>query len=177
MTEQLLAFYTETKRQSQILHCKWNFMCRIAENVTEGLRWIDFIKNTCIWVVSAFKSGRDVVEDSPLSDLPSMSSTEFNIAKVKKWWLKIIVNEFLAKNSTDISEQPPYPPDMAPADSFLFPKLKLPLWGTRFPSIEDIKENSRRELKLIPEKNVLMIGLFVGISVLFREGYNSNVIK
>ena len=40
---------------------------------------------------------------------------------------------------------------MAPADFFLFPKLKLPLRGTRFQSIEDIKENSRRELKSIPE--------------------------
>ena len=42
-------------------------------------------------------------------------------------------------------------PDMAPADFFLFPKLKLPLRGTRFQSIEDIKENSPRKLKSIPE--------------------------
>ena len=40
---------------------------------------------------------------------------------------------------------------MAPADSFLFRKLQLPLRGTRFQSIENIKENSRRELKSIPE--------------------------
>ena len=40
---------------------------------------------------------------------------------------------------------------MAPPDFFLFPKLKLPLLGPRFQSIEDIKENSRRELKSIPE--------------------------
>jgi len=63
----------------------------------------------------------------------------------------IIVNEFLTKNSTNIIEQPPYSPDMAPADFFLFPKLKLSLRGTRFQSIEDIKENLRRELKSIPE--------------------------
>ena len=40
---------------------------------------------------------------------------------------------------------------MAPADFFLFPKLKLPLRRTRFQSIGDIKEDSRRELKSIPE--------------------------
>ena len=40
---------------------------------------------------------------------------------------------------------------MAPADFFFFPKLKLPLRGSRFQSIEDIKENSGRELKSIPE--------------------------
>ena len=33
----------------------------------------------------------------------------------------IIVNEFLAKNSTNIIEQLPYSPDMAPADFFLIP--------------------------------------------------------
>lgn len=64
----------------------------------------------------------------------------------------IIVNEFLTKNATNIIEQPPYSPDMAPADFFLFPKLKLPLRGTRFQSIEDIKEKSLRELKSIPKK-------------------------
>jgi len=33
---------------------------------------------------SAFKSGRDVVEDLPRSGRPSTSSTELNIAKVKE---------------------------------------------------------------------------------------------
>ena len=40
---------------------------------------------------------------------------------------------------------------MAPANFFFFPKLKLPLRGTRFQSIEGIKEKSRRELESIPE--------------------------
>ena len=40
---------------------------------------------------------------------------------------------------------------MAPADFFLLPKLTLSLRDTRFQSIEDIKENSQRELKSIPE--------------------------
>ena len=61
----------------------------------------------------------------------------------------IIVNEFPAKNSTNIIEQLPYSPHMAPADFFLFPKLKLPLQGTCFQSIENMKENWRRELKSI----------------------------
>ena len=40
---------------------------------------------------------------------------------------------------------------MAPTEFFLFPKLKLPLRSTHFQSIEDIKENLRRELKSIAE--------------------------
>ena len=43
------------------------------------------------------------------------------------------------------------PADMVPADFFLFPKLKLPLRGTCFQTIEYIKDNLRRELKSIPE--------------------------
>ena len=63
----------------------------------------------------------------------------------------IIVNEYLAKNSKNIIEKLPYSPDMAPADFLFFPKLKLPLRGSYFQAIENIKENSRRELKSIPE--------------------------
>ena len=59
--------------------------------------------------------------------------------------------EFLTKNSTNIIEPPPYSIDMAPADFFLFPKLKLPLRGTHFQSIEDIKETLRQELESIPQ--------------------------
>ena len=73
-----------TKNLSQILHCKWNFVCGIVENVTEGLRWVDFIKNTCIWVVQCIQSGRDVMEDLLRSGQPSTSSTEVNITKEKE---------------------------------------------------------------------------------------------
>ena len=44
----------------------------------------------------------------------------------------IIVNEFLAKNSTNIIEKPPYSPDMATADFLLFPKPKLLLRSAGF---------------------------------------------
>ena len=110
---------------------------------------------------SAFKGGRDVVEDLPRSGRPSTSSTEVNIAKVKTMLTEnrhlslreivaelsvsresicTILNDCLgikrvaarlvpedlnfcqklhrvkAKNSTNIIEQPPYSPDMAPSD-------------------------------------------------------------
>jgi transposase len=47
--------------------------------------------------------------------------------------------------------QPPYSPDMAASDFFLFPKMKKPLKGRRFTSINDIKGGaSLNELKAIP---------------------------
>ena len=41
----------------------------------------------------------------------------------------LIVHEFLARNSITVLEHPPYSPDLAPCDFFLFPKCKLVLRG------------------------------------------------
>ena len=47
--------------------------------------------------------------------------------------------------------QPPYSPDIAPCDFFLFPKIKRTLKGRRFTAIDDIKSASLKELKAIPK--------------------------
>ena len=45
--------------------------------------------------------------------------------------------------------QQPYSPDLTPADFFLFPKLKTPMRGKRFATIEEIKEKSKQVLLAI----------------------------
>ena len=50
-----------------------------------------------------------------------------------------------------IMPQPPYSPDLAPCDFFLFPKLKRPMKGRTFTTIEEIKTASLEELKAIPK--------------------------
>ena len=45
--------------------------------------------------------------------------------------------------------EPPYSPDMAPCDFFLFPKIKRTLQARRFTAIYDIKSASLKELKAI----------------------------
>ena len=45
--------------------------------------------------------------------------------------------------------QPPYSPDLAPADVSLLPKLKTPMKEKRFATIEEIKEKSKRKLLVI----------------------------
>ena len=67
----------------------------------------------------------------------------------------LILREFFAKNSTHIVPQPPYSPDLAPCDYWLFPKLKRPLRGHRFESIEEIQRESLRALKAIPGNDFL----------------------
>ena len=63
----------------------------------------------------------------------------------------LLVRNFLTKNNTVIMPQPPYSPDLAPCDFFLFPRLKRPMKGRRFATIEEIKTESLRELKVIPK--------------------------
>jgi len=63
-----------------------------------------------------------------------------------------LVHNFLAKNEATILPQPPYSPDLAPADSFLFPKLKSTLKGCCFDTFDEIHKNSTKELFTIPEE-------------------------
>ena len=66
----------------------------------------------------------------------------------------ILIREFLAKQETIVVPQPPYSPDLTPADFFLFPKLKSTLKGRRFQTVEEIKENTgplRHPAKHVPE--------------------------
>jgi len=67
----------------------------------------------------------------------------------------LLVREFLAKNNTLMMPQPPYSPDLAPCDFFLFPKLKRPMKGRRYATIEEIKTASKEELNKITKNDFL----------------------
>jgi len=60
--------------------------------------------------------------------------------------LSFLVRNFLAKNETTVVPQPPYSPDLAPADFFLFPKLKSTLKGCSFVTFDEIQKNLTKEL-------------------------------
>ena len=59
------------------------------------------------------------------------------------------IREFLAKNNVVVLEQPPYSPDLALCDFFLFPKLKEVMKGTRFQDSEAIKTAVTIEFRAI----------------------------
>ncbi|UYV68939.1 hypothetical protein LAZ67_6001728 [Cordylochernes scorpioides] len=61
----------------------------------------------------------------------------------------LLVRDFLAKNNTLMMPQPPYFPDLASCDFFLFPKLKRPMKGRRYATLDEIKTASKEELKKI----------------------------
>jgi len=64
----------------------------------------------------------------------------------------LVVQQFLAEKSIPVVTQPPYSPDLAPSDFWLFPALKMRLKGTRFATMEDIKSNATAELRKIPKE-------------------------
>ncbi|UYV71241.1 hypothetical protein LAZ67_8002358 [Cordylochernes scorpioides] len=50
---------------------------------------------------------------------------------------------------------PPYSPDLAPCDFFLFSKLKRPMKGRRYATLDEIKTASKEELKKILKNDFL----------------------
>jgi len=66
--------------------------------------------------------------------------------------LVIPVHNFLAKNEMTVVPQPPYSPDLAAADFFLFPKLKSTLKGRCFDTFDEIQKNLTKELFAIPKE-------------------------
>ena len=65
--------------------------------------------------------------------------------------VSLLIRSYLAKHQISIVLHPPYSPDLASANFFLFPKLKTTLKGCHIQTIEEIKENATRELRTITE--------------------------
>jgi len=65
----------------------------------------------------------------------------------------LVTCEFLAHNSIIALLQPPYSPNLAPCDFFLFPKMKLQLKGRRFDTVEEIQRESQNVLGRLREQD------------------------
>lgn len=64
------------------------------------------------------------------------------------------VKTFLAKYNIPILDHPPYSPDLAPCDFFLFPKVKAVLKGTRFESVEAVKEKATEVMNSVSQNEL-----------------------
>ncbi len=62
----------------------------------------------------------------------------------------LFIRQFLAKKNVTVLHHPPYSPDLAPADYFLFPRLKIHLKGHRFHDVSAIQKAVTCDLKVIP---------------------------
>ena len=52
------------------------------------------------------------------------------------------VRQFLAGKNIPVLNHPPYSPDLAPCDFFLFPKIKIQLKGTHFLTVEEVQRKT-----------------------------------
>ena len=55
----------------------------------------------------------------------------------------LLTRRFLTDNNMTMVPHPPYSPDLAPSDLFLFPKLKMKFKGRRFQRLEEIQAESQ----------------------------------
>ena len=76
--------------------------------------------------------------------------------RINSWFLlhenapahrSILIMDFLANNNVTTREHPPYSPDVASADFYLFTRLKSELKVRRFCDATDITINATEELK------------------------------
>ncbi|GBM10250.1 hypothetical protein AVEN_177512-1 [Araneus ventricosus] len=61
----------------------------------------------------------------------------------------LIVKKYLVRHSVTTLEHPPYSPDLAPADFYLFPRLKMKFMGHRFVDSDEVIENATKQLKYL----------------------------
>jgi histone-lysine N-methyltransferase SETMAR len=59
----------------------------------------------------------------------------------------LLIHQFLSDKNFTVCPHPPYSPDLAPCDFWLFPKLKLTMKGKRFASIPEIEAATTTRLK------------------------------
>ena len=88
--------------------------------------------------------------------IPSVCEKRRELWQDKSWLLHhanapahkaLSIRQFLAEKNITVLEQPPYSPDLAPCDFFLFPKLKGVIKGTRFEGVEAIKRAVTTQLR------------------------------
>jgi hypothetical protein len=95
----------------------------------------------------------------PKMDVHRIITEDLYMRKIADTWIlhhdnapshtSITVREFLAQNKITTLPHPPYSPDLAPCDFFLFPKLNTHLKGDHFGAVENIQAAATRALNSI----------------------------
>lgn len=111
-------------------------------------------KKTCVYKwIGRYKEGREAVEDEEGRGRPTTSRNDENVGSVRSLVEedgRLTVDE-IAQTTKEILREfrweflphPPYSPDLAPSDFFLFPKLKEHLKRVRFNTTDEAKHAAR----------------------------------
>ena len=82
----------------------------------------------------------------------------------------ILVTDYLTKMGSKTVPQSPYSPDLAPCDFCLFPKLKENLRGSRYETIEEMKEAVTKVIDTLTQED------FHGAFQKLLERYNKYIV-
>ena len=64
------------------------------------------------------------------------------------------VQQFLVKNNMAVIPHPPYSPDLAPCDFFLFPRMKCQMKGKVFADVNEVKKKTLEVLNNISNEEI-----------------------
>ena len=65
----------------------------------------------------------------------------------------LLVRQFLSNRNFMVCPHPPYSPDLAPCDFWLFSKVKMAMKGKRFELIQDIEAAATAQLKTLTKED------------------------
>jgi len=101
----------------------------------------------------------------PKTDVHRIITEDLRMRKIAHAWFlhhdnapshtSFAVREFLAQHNITTLPHPPYNPDLAPCDFFLFPKLKTHLKGHHFGTVEKVQAVVTRALNNISSEDFL----------------------
>ena len=133
----------EAKQRS----CYWRFLILRISHTTSTLQTGNQLTRNSTWRSCDVCVNQFAENDRKNGGMATISCT----TTMRPAHTSHFVQQFLARNVTAQLQQPPYSPDPASYDFFLFPRLKKVLKGHRFESMEDIKLNSTKTLLDIPK--------------------------
>ncbi|UYV61764.1 EPHX1 [Cordylochernes scorpioides] len=162
----------ETKAQSSQWKLSYEPRPKKARQVRSNVKVLLTVFFDCRGVVhhEFLPQGRTVNKEYHLQVMRNLREAirqkRLDLWKNKNWLLhhdnapahtSLLVRDFLAKNNTLMMPQPPYSPDLAPCDFFLFPKLKRPMKGRRYATLDEIKTASKNGYILVIVKRHLKL--------------------
>ena len=71
---------------------------------------------------------------------------DISITTTSPAYTALSVTQYLASLGWTVVSRPPYSPDLAPCDFFLFPTMKKTSKGKRFATVEEVKRASQEAL-------------------------------
>ena len=104
---------------------------------------------------------REIAEDLNISygSVQNILTTDLNMSRVSAKFYNaqchtsLLVQQFSSNKNIMVCPHPPYSPDLASYDFWLFPKVKMTMKGKRFESIQDIEAATTAQLKTLKKED------------------------